>query len=240
MKKILKNYKATLILVLAVIIGVMVGLFFKDVGVMIKPLGDVFINLLLVIIVPLIFLTITTSIAKMGSPKRLGKIMGTTLIMFIVTSIVAVIIGFVSTYGIDLVSSGDATLILEGLDMSDAGGDVELSILERTAGLITVGSFGELLTTDNLIALLVFSVLFGIAINMAGEKGDSAKKVLNSFHEIIMKLMKIIMYYAPVGIGAYAAYLTSTFGASIAVGYLKVFVIYTIVSLVYYFIIALN
>ena len=237
MKKILKNYKATLILVLAVIIGVMVGLFFKDVGVMIKPLGDVFINLLLVIIVPLIFLTITTSIAKMGSPKRLGKIMGTTLIMFIVTSIVAVIIGFVSTYGIDLVSSGDATLILEGLDMSDAGGDVELSILERTAGLITVGSFGELLTTDNLIALLVFSVLFGIAINMAGEKGDAAKKVLNSFHEIIMKLMKIIMYYAPVGIGVYAAYLTSTFGASIAVGYLKVFVIYMIVSLVYYFII---
>ena len=56
MKNILKNYKSTLILVIAVIIGVIVGLLFKNVGVMVKPLGDIFINLLLVIIVPLIFL----------------------------------------------------------------------------------------------------------------------------------------------------------------------------------------
>ena len=237
MKKILKNYKSTLILVIAVIIGVVVGLLFKDVGVMVKPLGDIFINLLLVIIVPLIFLTIATSISKMSSPKRLGKIMVTTLVMFIVTSLVAVIVGFVTTYSIPLVDAGDSTAIIEGLDMTVTGSDVELSILERTVSLVTVGSFGELLTTDNLIALLVFSILFGIAINMSKEKGDTARKVLESFHDIIMKLLKIIMYYAPVGIGAYAAYLTSTFGASIAVGYLKVFVIYTIVAVLYYFIV---
>ena len=237
MKNILKNYKSTLILVIAVIIGVIVGLLFKDVGVMVKPLGDIFINLLLVIIVPLIFLTITTSISKMSSPKRLGKIMVTTLIMFIVTSLVAVLVGFATTYWTPLVDAGDSASIIEGLDQSVSNNDVELSILERTASLVTVGSFGELLTTDNLIALLVFSILFGIAINMSKEKGDTARKVLESFHEIIMKLLKIIMYYAPVGIGAYAAYLTSTFGASIAVGYLKVFVIYTIVAVLYYFIV---
>ena len=116
-------------------------------------------------------------------------------------------------------------------------GDVELSILERTASVLTVGSFGELLTTDNLIALLVFSLMFGIAVNMAGEKGEPAKKLLESLNEVVMKLLKIIMYYAPVGIGAYAAYLTSTFGSSIAVGYLRVFVIYTIVSVLFYFIV---
>lgn len=237
MKKILKNYKSTLILVLAVIIGVIVGLLFKDVGVMIKPLGDVFINLLLVIIVPLIFLTITTSISKMSSPKRLGKIMVTTLVMFTLTSLVAVIVGFGTTYNINLVDVEDGALIVEDLNMSETGSDVELSLLERTASVLTVGSFGELLTTDNLIALLLFSLLFGIAINMAGEKAESAKKVLESFNEIIMKLLKIIMYYAPVGIGAYAAYLTSTFGSSIAVGYLKVFIIYTVISVLYYFIV---
>ena len=237
MKNILKNYKSTLILVIAVIIGVIVGLLFKDVGIFVKPLGDIFINLLLVIIVPLIFLTITVSISKMSSPKRLGKIMITTLIMFIVTSFVAVMIGFVTTYSIPLVNAGDSASIIEGLNLGVNGSDVELSILERTASLVTVGSFDELLTTDNLIALLVFSILFGIAINMSKEKGETARKVLESFHEIIMKLLKIIMYYAPVGIGAYAAYLTSTFGASIAVGYLKVFVIYTVVAVLYYFIV---
>jgi len=237
MKKILKNYKSTLMLVIAVVIGVIVGLLFKDVGVMVKPLGDIFINLLLVIIVPLIFLTITTSISKMSSPKRLGKIMVTTFIMFIVTSLVAVIVGFITTYWTPLVDAGDGTAIVEGLDMNETGSDVELSILERTASLVTVSSFNALLTTDNLIALLVFSILFGIAINMSKEKGEVARGVLESFHEIIMKLLKIIMYYAPIGIGAYAAYLTSTFGASIAVGYLKVFVIYTVVAVLYYFIV---
>lgn len=237
MRKILKNYKSTLILVLAVIIGVVIGLLFKDVGIMLKPLGDIFINLLLVIIVPLMFLTITTSISKMNSPKRLGKIMVTTFVMFIVTSLVAVLVGFAVTYSINLVDVQDSDAIVEGLALEDASSDVELSILERTASVLTVGSFGELLTTDNLIALLVFSILFGTAINMAGEKGETARKVLESFNEIIMKLLKIIMYYAPVGIGAYAAYLTSTFGSSIAVGYLKVFVIYTVVSVLYYFIV---
>ena len=237
MKNILKNYKSTLILVLAVVIGVIIGLVFKDVGVMVKPLGDIFINLLLVIIVPIIFLTITTSISKMSSPKRLGKIMLTTLVMFMITSLVSVIVGFVTTYNTRLVNSIDSSAIMEGLDMTETGGDVELSILERTTSVLTVGSFGELLITDNLIALLVFSLMFGIAINMAGEKGEPAKKILESFNEVIMKLLKIIMCYAPVGIGAYAAYLTSTFGSSIAVGYLRVFIIYTIVSVLFYFVV---
>lgn len=237
MKNIIKNYKSTLILVISVIIGVVVGLLFKEVGVMVKPLGDIFINLLLVVIVPLIFLTITTSVSRMSSPKRLGKIMVTTFITFLVTSLVAVFIGFITTYNVKLVNTGDSDQILSELDIVENNSNTELSLLERTVDVLTVHSFGELLTTDNLIALLVFSILFGIAINMAGEKGESAKKVLDSFNEIIMKLIKIIMYYAPVGIGAYVAYLTSSFGSSIAVGYLKVFVIYTVVSILYYFIV---
>lgn len=237
MKKILKNYMSTLILVFSVIVGVIIGLLFKDVGEMVKPLGDIFINLLLVIIVPLIFLTITTSISKMSSPKRLGKIMITTLIVFVVTSLVSVLVGFATTYNLDLASVEDSSAIMEGLDMGEVSEDIELSLLDRTASLLTVGSFGELLTTDNLIALLVFSILFGIAINMAGEKAETAKKVLESFNEVVMKLIKIIMYYAPVGIGAYAAYLTSTFGSSIAVGYLKVFIVYTVVSVLFYFVV---
>lgn len=234
MKKIFKNYKSTLILVFAVIIGVIVGLVFKEVGVIVKPLGDIFINLLLVIIVPLIFLTITTSVSKMSSPKRLGKIMVTTLVMFIITSLVSAIVGFVTTYNINLVDSVDSDAIIETLDIADTSGDVELSILERTASVLTTHSFGELLTTDNLIALLIFSLMFGLAINMTGEKGEPVKKILESFNEVIMKLLKIIMYYAPIGIGAYAAYLTSTFGSSIAGGYLRLFVIYTIVAVLFY------
>jgi len=234
MKNIIKNYKSTLILVGAIILGVIAGLIFKEDANVLAPLGDIFINMLLVIIVPLIFLTITTSISKMSSPKRLGKIMITTIITFIVTSIVAVVVGFITTYSIDLVNVDDAGLIKSTL-VEEEIVEEELSILERTTDVLTVDSFNDLLTTDNLIALLVFSILFGLAVNMAGDKGEPVKKILESLNEVIMKLLKIVMYYAPIGLGCYAASLVGTFGSSIAVGYLKTFIIYTVVAILFYF-----
>ena len=237
MKKLFKNYKSTIILIGATIGGIIIGLLFEDVGRMLKPLGDAFINLLIVIIVPLIFLTITTAIAKMRSPKRLGKIMLTTLMMFVITSLVAVFIGFVVTYNIPLVNTRDTDSISNVIALNSELGNTELSILERTVDTLTVDSFEELLVTDNIIALLVFSVMFGLAINMTGEKGGPVKKILESFNEVIMSVLKIIMYYAPIGIGAYAAYLTSQYGSMIAVGYLKVFTVYTVVAVLYYIIV---
>ena len=236
MNNIIKNYKSTLILVGAIILGVLVGLIFKEDANVLAPLGDVFINMLLVIIVPLIFLTITTSISKMSSPKRLGKIMFTTIITFVVTSIVAVVVGFIITYSINLVNVEDADLIKSTL-VEEEVVEEELSILERTTDVLTVDSFNDLLTTDNLIALLVFSILFGLAVNMAGDKGEPVKKILESLNEVIMKLLKIVMYYAPIGLGCYAASLVGTFGSSIAVGYLKTFIVYTVVAILFYFIV---
>lgn len=236
MKKILKNYKSTLILILAIIIGAIVGLIFKEDAKVLSPLGDIFINLLLVVIVPLVFLTITTSIAKMSTPKRLGKIMLTTIGAFIVTSVIAVLVGFVTTYNVDLVKPEDTEKITSTL-VNEEMKNEDLSILERTADVLTVKSFNDLLTTDNLIALLVFSILFGLALNMSKSKGEPVKKILESLNEVIMKLVEIIMYYAPIGLGCYFATLVGTFGSSIAVGYLKTFVVYTVVAILYYFIV---
>ena len=236
MKKILKNYKSTLILLLAIIIGAIVGIIFKEDAKVLSPLGDIFINLLLVVIVPLVFLTITTSIAKMSTPKRLGKIMITTIVAFLVTSIVAVIVGFITTYNIDLVKPEDTAKITSTL-VNEEMKNEDLSILERTADVLTVKSFNDLLTTDNLIALLVFSILFGLALNGTKEKGEPVRKILESLNEVIMKLVGIIMYYAPIGLGCYIAALVGTFGSSIAVGYLKTFVVYAIVAVLYFIIV---
>ena len=236
MKKILKNYKSTLILLLAIIIGAIVGIIFKEDAKVLSPLGDIFINLLLVVIVPLVFLTITTSIAKMSTPKRLGKIMITTIVAFLVTSIVAVIVGFITTYNIDLVKPEDTAKITSTL-VNEEMKNEDLSILERTADVLTVKSFNDLLTTDNLIALLVFSILFGLALNGTKEKGEPVRKILESLNEVIMKLVGIIMYYAPIGLACYFPALLRTFGSSIAVGYLKTFVVYAIVAVLYFIIV---
>lgn len=234
MKKIIKNYKSSIILILSIVLGVIIGLIFKEKASLLSPLGDIFINMLLVIVVPLIFLTITVSISKMQTPKRLGKIMVTTIITFIVTSLIAVIVGFISTYKVNLVDSTKVEEIKSSMTIDTEVED--LNILERTSQTLTVSQFKDLLTTDNLIALLVFSIIFGIAINMSGNKGNKAREVLESFNEIILKVIKIIMYYAPIGFMCYTASMIGTFGSVIAVGYLKTFIIYTIVCILFYFI----
>lgn len=234
MKKFMKNYKSSVILVISVIIGTIIGLIFKEKASILSPLGDMFINMLLVVVVPLIFLSITVSISKIKSAKRLGKIMITTIITFIITSLVAVVVGFVSTYKINLVDTERVSDIKSSLVENTK--IEELNILERTAKTLTVSKFSDLLNTDNLMALLVFSIIFGVAINMAGKKGDKAREVLESFNEVIMKVVNIIMYYAPIGFMCCTASLVGTFGSAIAVGYIKTFVIYTIVCLVFYFI----
>lgn len=232
MKKIIKNYKGTLILLGMVIIGVICGLVFKEKAQVVKPLGDLFLNLLLVIIVPLIFFTITSSISKMNEKKRLSKILTSTIIIFLITSIIAVLFGFLTTSFTNLVNPNDTDAIKEVFD-NTVKEDIELNILERTVNVLSTNSFAGLLSTNNLIALIVMSVLFGLAINKAGAKGRKIAELFDSFSEVMYKLVEIIMYYAPIGLGCYFASLVGTLGSTIAIGFLKTFVIYTIVCLVF-------
>ena len=239
MKKFLSNYKSTIILIAAIIVGAIIGVIFQEKATILKPLGDIFLNALLVIIVPLIFLTITTAIAKMKSPKRLGKIMITIIVVFIVTSIFAVIVGMLSTYWTKLVSVDDGEKIKSSLEQTDEENTKEeedKTIADRTVELLTVGDFQQLFSKNNIVALLVASIITGIAINLTKEKAKPFLDVLISANEVVQKIIQIIMYYAPIGLGAYMAAMVGSFGSSIALGYLKTFVIYTVVALAYYFV----
>ena len=236
-KRIIKNYKQSLILILAIIIGTILGLILKSDAQVLSPLGDIFINLLYVVIVPLIFLTITTSISKMESPKRLKKLIGTIFLVFIITSLVSVFIGLIATSTTKLVEVDDSAKILEILDKDYQAEDLEVNILERTVQALTVHDFKDLLSKDNILPLIVFSFLFGCSLNMSKEKTKPLIKILESLTTVTMNLIKIIMYYAPIGICCYFAALIGSFGTSIAVGYLKTFIIYLIVSILFYLII---
>jgi len=236
MKKVLKNYKSTIILLASIILGGVVGLVLGEKASMLSPLGDIFINLMFVVIVPLIFLTITTAIIKMDSPKRLGKIMSRILIAFVIMSVISAVIGVASTYSFKLVDNKDSASIMELLDEGTVI-DTELSILERTASLLTVSDFNTLLSKDSIIALLVFSIIFALAVRKSKEKGEAVSKILFSLNDIVLNIVNIIMYYAPIGLGCYFAALIGTYGESIAVGFLKTFIIYTVVCVFVYFVV---
>jgi Na+/H+-dicarboxylate symporter len=234
MKRILKNYKGTIILLASIIIGAIVGLVFKEKTEILKPFGDIFLNLLLVSIVPLIFLTITSSIGKMKSPKRIGKIIGSIVGVFIITSLIACLVGFFVTKPIKLVNVEDTNKIQEMFDMTAESEEVDIA--SSTVNLLTVNDFNKLLSRNNLIALLIFSIIVGIAINMSGKNGEKFNEVIQSANDVMQNIIKIIMYYAPIGLGCYFAYLIGTFGASIGTGFLKTFIVYTIVAVLFYII----
>ena len=238
--KFLSNYKSTIILLVAIIVGSIIGIIFKEKATILSPLGDLFLNLLLVIIIPLIFLNITTAISKMKQPKRIGKIIGSILLVFVITSVIAVLIGFASTYFIKLVNTEDGEKIKASLEevttTEETNSEDDMTIADRTVKLLTVNDFSKLFSKDNIIALLVFSIIVGIAINMSGEKGEPFRKVLESANSVMENIVKIIMYYAPIGLGCYMASFIGTFGTSIAVGYLKTFLVYLVIAILYYFI----
>ena len=239
MKNFFKTYKSVIILLAAIIIGAIVGIAFGEKAAVLSPLGDVFLNLLFVTIVPLIFLSITTSISKIKQPKRLGKILITIIVLFAATTIIAALVGVFATNVVKLVDTENGEQIkasLEtGTEETEETTTEDMTVLERTVKALTVSDFYGLLSKNNIIALVAFSVLFGFAMRMAGEKAEPVEKFLNSAYEIILKFIELINYYAPIGLGCYFAALVGTFGSSIAVGYLRTFIIYLVVTLVYYF-----
>ena len=235
MKKIIKNYKQSIILIGSLIIGTIVGLIFKEKATVLEPLGTLFINMLLVVVVPLIFLSITTSIGKIDKPKRVGKILRSIIIAFVFTSLVSGVIGLTSLK-IRLVDSGDAKKITALLDESTEVSD-DASVLDKLVNSVSTNDFVNLLSKNNILALIVISILSGLAINKSGEKGKSFLKVLDSAYEVLQNLIKILMYYAPIGLGCYFASFTGTFGASVTQGFVKMLVIYTILVLFVYFVI---
>ncbi|MBR3229197.1 MAG: dicarboxylate/amino acid:cation symporter [Bacilli bacterium] len=235
MKVFWKNYKNTILLILALVIGAISGVIFKEDVNMVKPLGDLFLNALFVTIVPLLFLTITTTIAKMESKGRLRKIFGRIIVISLITSLVAIIFGVLTTNTFKLVNPRDTKVIKDAFSTSKVKSP-KLNFLESTVNLISVDDFGGLLSKGNVVAIVVFSIIFGFAMRRDAKKTKPLLDVLESANTTILNVINIIMYYAPIGIGCYFASLVGTFGAEIAKGYLRTFIIYSVCALVFYFV----
>ncbi len=236
MKKFLKNYKQTILLLGSLVVGCIVGLILKEKATVFNPFGELFMNLMFVLIVPLIFLTVCTSIAKIKTPKRLGKLLSSIVFVFLITSIVALIIGLATTLFVPLVKTDSYTMVMEQTYETEDT-ELELNLLERTVSAISTNDFYKLLSKENLLALVLFAILVGVAINKTGKDGQRLLEFLESSNTVVLKLIDLCFIYAPIGLGCYFASLIGTYGESIATGFLKTFVIYLIVSILFYFII---
>ncbi len=237
MKNFLKNYKSSLILLVAILAGGILGAILGPDAVKLEPFGQIFLNLMFVIIVPLVFFSVSSSIANMGGMKRLGKIMRNVVLVFVITSVIAGILTiagallFQPTKGLDT-KEIDSILSLSDEEAADAE---ELTIPQQLVKTITVNDFFGLFSRSNMLQLIVFSVIFGIATALAGEKASTMKTLLSGGSEVLMKMIHIIMYYAPIGLGCYFASIVGQLGPQILEGYLRAFLLYLGLSVIYYF-----
>lgn len=210
------------------IIGLVIGLIFKEKATALAPLGDLFINLLSTIIVPLVFTTITLSIAKIR-PKVVAKLLKNIVIVFLIMSLLSVMVGVISTYTYRFVSEENTITLTDNIKTDSEN----MTILERTINMLSVNDFNKILTKENMIALIVISLIIGIATFKAKEKGILFIKFLESIESVLMNVINIIMYYAPIGIAAFFATMVGNLGIQIAADYLKVFIYYTIICILF-------
>lgn len=233
--KLLKVYKSSIILLAAVIIGGLIGAIVGPKAAIVEPLGDLFLNLMFMIIVPLVFFSITSAIGNMVSMKRLGKIMFATFVVFTSTALLTAVISLFGALIMNPTKGIDISAIQSLMASENVQSAEPVSFLKQLVNTFTVSDFVSLFSRKNMLQLIVFSIGFGAAIALVKEKAQPLAKLLDAGASVMMKLVDIIMYYAPIGLGCYFAAVVGQLGPQILQGYLKSFVLYLILTVVCYF-----
>ena len=227
-KSFLRQWRFTLVLICAVAAGALLGYIIGPKAKALKPLGDVLLNLLFTAVVPLVFFSLSSAVAASNNLKRLGRIAGLMLVVFVTTGFLSSCLMLFTVKTFD--PAKNITLELAEPPSQETGG-----FAEKIVGTFTVGDFPNLLTRRNILALIVFSILTGFASQAAGEKGRPFREFLVAGAEVMGQLIKLIMLYAPIGLGAYFAYLVGVFGPQLVGTYARVVGLYYPAAILYFF-----
>lgn len=226
-KKFFKNYWFILSMLVGIVAGCVVGAVWPG-ATALEPLGTVFVNLMFCVVVPMVFCSIASAIANMGNVRRAGKVLGTTVVTFLATAAIASILMYIVVRLIPLTSG--TYEIVEG--EVDAG----LGVADMIINFFTKPDFTELWSRRAILPLIVAAVIFGFGVQMAGGPETMTAKLLADLTNCIMKVVKIITYYAPIGFFGFFAYLVATYGPELIGDYGRTLIIYYVLCFVYMFV----
>ncbi len=238
-KSFFKSYGFIIFMLLGIIGGCVVGALnpvVKDASgeviskgaTVLEPLGTVFINLMFCVVVPMVFCSISSAIANMSSAKRAGKVMGVTVATFFVTAAIAAVIMYIVVRVIPITSGT--------YEVTEGEVGATLGVADMIINFFTKPDFAELWSRKAILPLIIAAVFFGFGIQMAGGKETLTAKILDDLTNCIMKVIKIITYYAPVGFFGFFAYLVATYGPDLIGDYSRTLIIYYVLCFVYMFV----
>ena len=235
MKASWENYKSSIILLGSIIIGGVIGGFLGEQATIFKPVGELFLNLLFMTLVPLVFFSVASAIANMGEIKRLGNILKSIIIVFLVTAIISGIITLVGVLIFNPTKGLNSQMFESLMQTAEVTTAEQAGVLQQLVNTVTVPDFYNLLSKSNMLQLILLSIVFGIATAMVGEKGKIIASFLQAGSDVMMKIIDLVMKVAPLGLGCYFASIVGELGPQIISGYARSFVLYLILTVIFYF-----
>ena len=186
-------------------IGAILGLVFGDKVSFLKPIGQIFLNLLFCLIVPLIFFSIAGSIANTKDTGKVGKMIGLTLLIFVTTAILSAILILVVTHFTGVPTNFTAVT-------KNAAAAKPISVSDQIVGTLTVGDLPLLISRYHVLPLIIMTIFFGICVSRLGDEAKPIIDWMNAMTKVCYKMVAYLMKLAPLGLGAYFADLTGTYG----------------------------
>lgn len=221
-----KSYAFPILLVAGILIGSAFGVAAPDKAVIVKPLGDIFLNLMFTIVVPMVMVSISSAVGSMVNMKRLGSILRSLILVFIGTGTVAAVLVL---FAVNIYPPAANTSIEMGA--AELGQTMDAG--EMLVNTLTVSDFSGLMSRSNMLPIIIFSVMFGFCVSACGGEESPVGRGLANLNDVIMKMVNLIMKFAPIGLGAYFANLIAEFGPSLLGDYGRSMILYYPLCAVY-------
>jgi Na+/H+-dicarboxylate symporter len=195
-------------ILLALVLGVIAGLLLGEQANAIKWIGDLFVRLIRMIVVPLVFVSIVAGVAGMGDPRRLGSIGGKTIFLYLLTTAIAVGVGM----AMGLLFGPGQGVSFTGVNPEMVGSAPPVS--EQLLGIVPLNPI-QALANGDILAVIFFSFLVGAAILALGEKADPIRKLFDAGVDVVLYITRLVMEVAPFGVFALMAWVMGTAGLSV-------------------------
>ena len=190
----LEAYKEPLLLLLCVTIGAVLGLVFREKVAFLKPVGQIFLNLLFTLLVPLIFFSISASIANVSDTNKVGKLLFYLILIFVGTAAIAAILMFTVVHFVGL----DTNLNL----VSEAVEEIKKTdMATQIVDMFTVSDFPLVISRAHILPLIIFSIFTGMAVSLMGKEGEYVANFLSQWSKVFYKMVSLLMKLAPLESG---------------------------------------
>lgn len=226
-----KNYRDILLLLGGIFVGSIVGIFWPEVVWLLKPIGDIFLNLIFTTVIPLVFFAITSSVANIEADQKLGRILSVMFGFFLVSIVITAVVTIFTIWIFPVSQNFVPGESIEQIVQTDTDGN---SWSDRIAQFVSVDEFYKLMSRQSMLAFVLISFMIGIATFRSGEKGIPFKNFLLSGSEVMKNLLIMIMKAGPIGLGAYFAYQVASIGDGLFELYAKPLGLYYILGAVYF------